>query len=166
MNATRESLPLGWRPGPAASAALCAAVMFAGALAMRYSGLAAGLGVLLAGTLAALGLWRDARIDGPSIRLRGARSGWRAVACHAGAIDRLEYRRSLQPSRLSLHTAGGVTVLRASGPTPRIEAFRQLAMWLIVHGRQDARIDASLLDALAAMPDHARTGQPHDTSHA
>ncbi len=166
MSGATESLPLGWRPGPVASAALCAALLLAGAVAMRYLGLAIGFGVLLAGVLAALGLWRDARIDGPRIRLRGPRSGWRVVACNAGAIDRIDYRRGLRPARLSLHRIDGGTVLRATGPTPRIEAFRQLAMWLIVHGRQDARIDPRLLDALAAMPDHARTGQPHDTSHA
>jgi hypothetical protein len=39
-------------------------------------------------------------------------------------------------------------------------------MWMIVHGRRRARIDARLLDALAAMPEHGAARQPHDASPA
>lgn len=166
MTGPGESLRVGWRPGAFASAALCAAALLATAAAVHYGGLLVGGGVLLACLLATLGAWREARLDGPYIRLRTARSAWRFVTCHARAIDRLEYRRGALRPRLTLHAGVAGTVLRATGPAAHDEAFRQAAMWLIVHGRRQAQIDAALLDALAAMTDHAHTGQPHDTSHA
>lgn len=165
MSGPREALPVGWRPGAFASAAACAAAILAAAVTFRFAGPATGGVVLLVGAGLALAAWQEAWLEGPRIHVRAARSRWRVVGRHARAIDRFEYRRGAMP-RLSLHVDRAGLVLRATGPTPHAEAFRQAAMWLIVHGRRQARIDPVLLDALASMTDHAHTGQPHDTSHA
>jgi hypothetical protein len=140
--------------------------MLASALTIHFAGLAPGLGVLVLGTLAPFALWSDARLEGPSIHLRGLRTYGRPVVVHARSIDRIEYRRGSLVPRLGLHRGVDGVVLRATGPDPRSEAFRHAAMWLLVHGRRQARIDPALLDALAAMPDHVRADQPHDASHA
>lgn len=166
MSGPREVLPVGVRPGAFGSAALCAGALMATAVAVHLGGLAVGAGVLAGCVALALAAWHEADVAGPQLNLRGPRSGWRRLSRHARAIDRMEYRRSLWLPRFSLHAGPGGTVLRASGATPRAPAFRQAALWLIVHGRRQARIDPALLDALGTMNDHARTGQPHDTSHA
>jgi hypothetical protein len=166
MSGVDDSLPVGWRPGPCASAMACAAAMLASALAIHFQGLVAGAAVLLAGAVGAFALWQDARFDGPLLRLRGGRTLGRRRTASARTITALEYRRGLLPPRLALRRTPQGVVLRAIGPRADAEAFRQLAMWLIVHGRRQARIDPALLDALAAMPDHARADQPHDASHA
>lgn len=166
MSGVDDSLPVGWRPGPCASAVACAAALLAAALAIHVQGLATGAAVLVAGAVAAFALWQDARFDGPLLHLRGARTLARRRTANARTITRLEYRRGALPPRLALRRTAQGVVLRAVGPRPDAEAFRHLAMWLIVHGRRQARIDAVLLDALAAMPDHARADQPHDASHA
>ncbi|MFZ5657820.1 MAG: hypothetical protein ACOY37_12355 [Pseudomonadota bacterium] len=166
MSGVDESLPVGWRPGPFASALACAAALLAAALLIHFEGLGAGLALLAAAGATAFALWQDARLDGPLLCLRGGLWLGRRRTASAHAIAGLEYRRSLLPPRLAMrHTAQGV-ILRAFGRRADVEAFRQVAMWLIVHGRRQARIDPALLDALAAMPDHARADQPHDASHA
>lgn len=166
MTRLREALPVGWRPGPFESAAICAGVLLAAAVAVHLAGLATGGGLLAVAAVAALAVWNEAELEGPRIRVRSAASRWRAVSRHARAIDRFEYRRGMGRPRLSLRIGPTGVVLRATGPSPRADAYRQAAMWLIVHGRRQARIDAPLLDALGAMTDHARSGQPHDASHA
>jgi hypothetical protein len=161
-----EALPVGWSPGPFASAGSCAALLLGAALAIHFGGLAAGGAVLAFGAAAVATVWCEAWLDGPSIRLRGPRSLGRAVVVHARGIDRIEYRRGLLVPRLSVVRRVDGVVLRASGPCPRAEGFRHAAMWLLVHGRRQARIDPALLDALAVMPDHAQADPSHDASHA
>ena len=162
----RESLDIGWRTGPFTTAALMAAALLGAAVAIRFAGVAAGA-VLLAGVaLAAAACWHEGWLDGPGIHLRSLRSALRLRTVHAHSIDRLTFRRTAGPARLRLRSGPDGVELLACGPAPRVPAFRQVAMWLIVHGRREARIDPALLDALAGMPDHASTGQPHDASHA
>jgi hypothetical protein len=166
MNAGREPLEVGWQPGAFATAALVAGAVLAAALAIHLAGLAAGLAVATTAALVPALAWHECWLDGPALRLRSLRTGLRLRGAHARAIARLDYRRDAGPPRLHLvHGREGLLLL-ARGRNPKAVAFRRAAMWLLVHGRRQARIDAALLDALAAMPDHAPTGLPHDTSHA
>ena len=166
MKDLREPLAVGWRPGPFGSAALCASAMLAAALVIHAAGLVEGMALLGGIGALALLLWHSAELVGPSIRIRSARTAWRPAQAHARAVEAFEFRHGAGAPRLAIRRSRTGIVLRATGPRADAGAFRQVAMWLIVHGRRQARIDAALLDALAAMPDHAVTGQPHDTSHA
>lgn len=166
MKRAPEALELGWRPGPVATVATCAGVLLATAVAIAFAGLAAGAGVLGVAGVVVLLQWQDARIDGPLLQMRGGRSLGRGAIVHARAIDRIEYRRHALPPRLAVQRSGWSLSLVAYGPSAGDEAFRRVAVWLIVHGRRQARIDARLLDALAGMPDHARLGSKKDASPA
>ena len=166
MSGRVETLAVGWRPGAFTSAATCAVLLLGCALTIHFAGLAAGLALLVLGASAPFAVWSEARLDGPSIRLRGLRTFGRPVVAHARGIDRIEFRRGGLVARLQLHRRADGVVLRATGPDPSHAAFRQAAVWLLVHGRRQARIDPALLDALASMPDHVRADQPHDASHA
>lgn len=163
---TRAPLAIGWQPGPFPTAALGAGIVLGAALAIHLAGLLAGLGVLGGAALLGALSWQEAWLDGPGIRLRSIRTGLRLRAAHARGIDRMAFQRSIGPARLRLRAGPEGATLVAIGPDPRADAFRQAAMWLIVHGQRQARLDGALVDALAEMPDHARTGQPHDASHA
>lgn len=166
MTAQREHLPIGWRPAPALIALLLAVALLAAAAVIHAFGLVAGLAVLGAAPLAGCLAWAEAWTDGPSLGLRSLRTGFTMRMTHARSVDRMLYRRRPGPSRLRIVGAAEHRTIIASGRAPDAPAFRQASMWLIVHGRRHARIDPALLDALAAMPDHAQAGLPHDTSHA
>lgn len=158
-----ERLAVGWRPGPVASVVGCAAALLAAALAIHAFGIAAGFAMLAIAGLAALSRWQQARLQGPSLMLRSLRSLGRAIPVHAIAVGRLEYRRARGAARLAVRRDDEGLVLRAVGPKPGLDAFRHLAMWMIVHGRRQAYVDPALLDALAGMADHARARA--DASH-
>lgn len=166
MSTRREELDVGWQPGPFVTAGLGAAAVLGAAFAIHMAGIAAGLAVLGVSAVAAAASWNECWLDGPAIRLRTARTLLGTRGAHARSIERLAYRRDMGPARLRLQSGREGLTLLACGRDPRAAAFRQAAVWLIVHGRRQARIDAELLDALAAMPDHAPTGLPNDTSHA
>lgn len=166
MSGHIETLPVGWRPGAFTSAAACAALVLGGAFTIHFAGLEAGFVVLVLGAAVPIAFWSEARLDGPSIHLRGPRILGRPATVHARSIDRIEFRRGAFVPCLRLRRGADGVVLLASGPDPGHRAFRQAAMWLLVHGRRQARIDAALLDALASMHDHVPVDQPHDASHA
>lgn len=168
MKPTAEELDLGWRCTPFAVAALCAAALMGAAWAIHASGLLVGAGVLAGAGMVALAGLQRARLDGPQLRLRTLRHAFAARFLHARGVGELTYRRGLGPCALRVVGAEDERDLRLEvvGPTPRAAVFRQLALWLIVHGRRQVRIDPALLDALASMPDHESAGLPHDTSHA
>jgi hypothetical protein len=143
-------------------------------VAAIVAGIAAGVVAGLAGAAGVTALWlgvvvaglQQARLEGPVMRLRDWRSGFAVRSQHARSVDRLDYRRSPGPQRIRrLVSTAGIRVLLL-GPAPSTPIFRAVALWLIVHGRRQARIDPALLDALASVPVQADAGRPQGTRHA
>lgn len=165
-------LPLGLRPLAAAALALAivasaavAVVVFAGYGLEATALIVAAACACTACTLAWL---QSARLDGSLLCLRTLATGFAPRPLHARTIGALQFRRSPGPRRLRyLNTDGvcGHTLVLCARDADNA-AFRALTLWLIVHGRRGAQIDAALLDALAVVHEPAGAGQPHDTSHA
>ncbi|WP_133500678.1 hypothetical protein [Cognatilysobacter terrigena] len=167
MSTLREELMVGWqsRVGAivAATVATVVIALAAGALAGPMIAITVGLACAL--TVGSRMQW--AALDGPLMHVRDAttRYGFRALA--ARHVTHVRYRRTLLPwCRMSLQRDRAGLALVLSGPSPAHPTLRAIALWLIVHGRRRARIDAPLLDALAGMPEHGPTRQPHDASPA
>lgn len=167
MNPLPQPLHLGWRLSPLAIAVACAAALFAAAVAIRFFGLPAGLGVLALAGLVAAGGFQQAEIDGRMLTLCSLRTAFAPRLLHARAVERVAFRRGLTAGRLwlSVDRRAGTLVLVLCGRSPDTAAFRAIALWMIVHGRREARIDPRLLDALAVLPHHEDADQ-HDPSHA
>lgn len=167
MNAPRQPLEVGWQSRPLALSTVCAGAALAALTGTLYAGAVAGFLALCTATLAALVRMQWAILEGASLRLRDATSGYMDRLVPARQVAAVRFRRSPLPwCRLRTErTAGGVCLV-LSGPSPHLFPLRCITLWMIVHGRRRARIDARLLDALAAMPEHGPARQPHDASHA
>lgn len=168
MNVDPEPLDLGWRLSPLAIAVLCAVALLGAAFAIHAFGLPAGLAVLLVVALVAVMGFQRAEIDGRMLTLCDLRTAFAPRLLHARAVEHVVYRRGLTAGRLRLGVDRHNQTIRLvlSGRSPDTPAFRAIALWLIVHGRRQVRIDPRLLDALAILPNQEDAGLPHDTSHA
>jgi hypothetical protein len=167
MNGLHQALDVGWQARRPAVALLCIGVVAAATGTAIRLGPMAGLVVVLASALAAMMRMQWAALDGHALVVRDARSAYAYRALPARRIARLRFRRSAAPwCRVALeHDADGACLV-LSGPSPAHPSLRRVTLWMIVHGRRRAHIDARLLDALAAMPEHGAARQPHDASPA
>lgn len=167
MSASRETLEVGWQARPSGVSLACALGVLAAFAATVYAGPIAGFLALCTAALAAMVRMQWATLEGASLRLRDASSGYVDRLLPARHVVALCYRRSPLPwCRLRVEPAAGGVRIVASAASPHPFPLRSITLWMIVHGRRGARIDPRLLDALAAMPEHGEARQPHDTSHA
>ncbi|HEY4583587.1 MAG TPA: hypothetical protein VIG88_12125 [Lysobacter sp.] len=167
MNTIGDVLAVGWQSRRAGIALVAGAGAAAALAALFALGPMPGLIVLLTAALAGMTRLQWAVIEGPALHLREARGGFRFHPILARQAGGLRFRRWPLPwchLRIARCADGAYVVLHA--PSPRHATSRAITLWMIVHGRRRARIDARLLDALASMPEHDATRQPHDASPA
>jgi len=167
MNVPHQAVHVGWQAHPVAVAGACIATLAAAVGVALWLGAMPAVVAVLACTLAAATRMQWAALDGPALVLRNARTAyaWRAIA--ARRVASLRYRRSPAPwGRVSVETGENGACLVLSAPACSHPALRAITLWMIVHGRRRAHIDACLLDALAAIPEHDAARQPHDASPA
>ncbi|GAB1594383.1 hypothetical protein [Lysobacter claricitrinus] len=167
MSMLREDLDVGWQSRIVAIVAASVATVIASVVAGLAAGPMVATVVLLAMALAVMSRVQWAALDGPALLLRDARTGYAFRQLPARQVTQLRYRRTLLPwCRLRLEADRFGVGLVLTGPSPSHPTARAIALWLIVHGRRRTRIDTPLLDALAGMPEHGPTRQPHDASPA
>ncbi|GAB2501387.1 hypothetical protein [Lysobacter humi (ex Lee et al. 2017)] len=168
MSSVVQILQTGWQRQPFLVALMAAVAMLVASTALTLAGPVAAALALLAATLAALGRLQWAVIDGSLLRIRDLGSGFVYRDAAAREFGRVEFRRTLLPHcRLQVEDRGAERpILVVQAPSPDCATLRALTLWMIVHGRRRARIDPALLDALAAMPEHAPASLPRDAHHA
>jgi hypothetical protein len=167
MNVLHQALDVGWQAKRPAVAAVCVAAGAATLAAAAWLGPMAGLVAILACALAAMTRMQWAVLDGHALVLRDAHTAYAYRALPARRIACVQFRRTATPwCRVLLTDDADGARLVLTGPSPAHPALRPVTLWMIVHGRRRAHIDAGLLDALAAMPEHGAARQPHDASHA
>lgn len=167
MSAIRIDLAPGWQSRRGIVIALCGLGLLAtGATAVAGGPLPAAI-VALSVALAAAMRMQWALLDGPVLLLRDARTAYAFRTVAARRIACVRYRRTPLPwCHLHFEAAPEGDCLVLSGASPAHPSLRPITLWMIVHGRRRARIDAALLDALAVMPEHGAARQPHDASPA
>lgn len=167
MSSLREELMVGWQSRVGFIVAACVATVVFALAAGAAGGPMVAIVVLLACALASMSRTQWAVLDGPIVQVRDATTGYAFHTFAARQVGRVRFRRTLLPwCRMRIRRDGASLTLIVSGPSPSHPTMRAIAMWLIVHGRRRARIDPPLLDALAGMPEHGPTRQPHDASPA
>ena len=166
MNILHQALDVGWQARRPAVAVACVAAACGALAAGIWLGPMVGLVVALGCALAGMTRMQWAALDGHALVLRDAHTAYAYRALPARRIARVRFRRTATPwCRVDLETDDGGACLVLAGPSPAHPSLRPVTLWMIVHGRRRAHIDACLLDALAAMPEHAAR-QPHDASPA
>ncbi|AXK71123.1 hypothetical protein DWG18_01675 [Lysobacter sp. TY2-98] len=167
MSALREELVVGWQSRVGAIVGACTAIVGLALGAGAFGGPMVAMMVLLALALAVMSRVQWAVLDGPTVTLRDATTGYAFRVLPARQVASVRYHRIVLPwCRLRLEREAAGVGLVLMGPSPSHPTVRAVALWLIVHGRRRTRIDTSLLDALAGMPEHGPTRQPHDASPA
>jgi hypothetical protein len=167
MNVLHQALDVGWQARRPAAVAVAIGTATITLAAAAWLGPMAGLVVVLGCALGAMTRMQWAALDGHALVLRDAHTAYSYRAVPARRIARVRFRRTATPwCRVLLTTEDEGACLVLAGPSPAHPALRPVTMWMIVHGRRRARIDARLLDALAAMPEHGAARQPHDASPA
>ena len=167
MSALRVDLQPGWQSRPPAVAVICAVGVLVALLVVAEVGALPGLTVALAFAFAAGTRTQWAVLDGPMLHLRDACTAYAFRRVPAQRITRVCFRRTPMPwCRLRVEPGAGGDRLVLYAASPTHPSLRPVTLWMIVHGRRRARIDACLLDALAALPEHGHARQPHDASPA
>jgi hypothetical protein len=167
MNALHQALDVGWQGRRAAVVLLCALVVVAAVGTGLWLGPMAGLVVVLGCALAAMTRMQWAALDGHALVMRDAHTAYAYRALPARRISCVRDPRSaVRWCRMTRVPGTNGACLMLSGPSPAHPALRPVTLWMIVHGRRRAHIDACLLDALAAIPEHDPARQPHDASPA
>jgi hypothetical protein len=167
MNVLHQALDVGWQARRPAVLAVCLGAAAIALASGHWLGPMAGLVVVLACALAAMTRMQWAALDGHALVLRDAHTAYAYRALPARRIARVRFQRTTAPwCRVTLTQDGDGACLVLAGPSPAHPSLRPVTLWMIVHGRRRARIDACLLDALAAMPEHGAARQPHDASPA
>ena len=157
----------GWQSRPPAVAALCLVAIAATLTTAATIGAMPAAVVALTIAFGCGTRMQWARLDGPVLVLRDARTGYVDRPIAARRIAGVRFRRMPLPwCRLRLEPGPDGDCLVLCGASPAHPSLRPVTLWLIVHGRRRARIDPVLLDALAAMPEHGAARQPHDASPA